>query len=548
MSSQYLINAESRTFIRKYSDSHMKYDFYSCTIADTLTHENGEVTSSYYLDSKYDEKFVESAVIVSANTRPTINIVGRIPRNYNSKIYQITKQKISASIQLHFGKCYNPTIFNDFDEAIILEDIRVVSYSTDRLGSLSRDENAVINETVSISVGYWYSIHKLAYSNIGSAILEDEYVPLSMDILDCPECLRDSEEYCPIFVLARPLNFPTSGPLRIYITENNGRTWRYVNLPELVYDATMVSAPFSTITAFSDYVYIHLQTATGVSAESRIFSIPTNDLADDETVWSINPIWTINAINGPNDMLHASDRIIKFKNNYYAPYVKTLTPDDSYLSRVVNFSGLIGSNYTVSYVPSTNATSIGFTDYHDTPLYLYNYKDEILFSGLYIGVPELDSDPRNLYVAYTKDGNIWIEVPIVVEGVQQVVYDSAHVHIAPITRNHWLVTVQIEDASNIAYMTLNGGKTWKSINAAFRDERFLATYIPTENVLFSDKQRSYDGGITAVSLPDNDSSISYTTNTNGFGITGVSYGKAMGCRNNPNQMFTYGVDGVYLFS
>jgi hypothetical protein len=540
-SPQYLINSESRTFIRQYSDSYTKYDFYACTIADTLSQDNGEVVASYYPDFKYDGRFVESATIVSHGSRPTINIVGRIPRNFNSKIYQLTKDKIPANIQLHFGRCYNPTIFNDFDEAVILEDVRIVSYNTDRLGSLGRDENATINETVSVSVGHWYTIHKLAYSNIGAKIIADGFVPLSMDILDCDQCNNYSTEYCTIFVLARADFNPTTIPFRIYITENNGRTWRYVILPDEVYDQTIVAAQFSTISVFEDYVYLHLQATTGLSAETRIFSMATRDILRNDGIWSTN------AVNGPNDKLPSSDRIIKFKNRLYAPYVESLTPDSSYLSRIVDFGTFVSNNYTVSYVPKTNAI-YDIIEYHDTPLYLYNYKDQILFSGLYIGIPELDNDPRKLYIAYTKDGHNWNEVPIIVDGVQEFVFDPAHVHIAPLTDKHWIVTVQIEGESNVAYCTLNGGKTWKSIPVAFKDERFLATYIPTESIMFSDKNRSYDGGITSVPLPDNNSDIDYSTDIGGFGLTGNSYGKAMGCKNNPNQMFTYGNTGVFLFS
>lgn len=539
---QYLINSESRTFIRQFNNSFNRYDYYTCTVADTLSQSMGEVANEYYTDFKAGINFVESSTIIAPKERPSISIAGRIPRKYNSQLYQIATNKALSNMQLHFGRCYNPTIFNDFDEAIILENVSITNYTTDKLGSMSRDENAIINESVDLSVGYWYSIYKLAYFNIGSKIINDGFLPLSMDILECEECSNYDNQYCTLFVLTYNNLNPLSTPMRIYISDNDGRTWRYYELPLEIYLPTMISARYTSLTVFTDYTYIHFQTDTGLDSASKIFRIPTFDLL------SSNGIWSLVANHGANNNIPSSDKIIKFKHNYYAPYVESVTYLYAAVSRIVNYGTVVNDTYTVSYVPRTNAI-ISEGSYHDIPLYMVNYKDQILFTGIFIGVPSVDHNPRKLYIAYTKDGTHWIEVPIVVDGSYATGIGTQYIHIVPINEKQWLVTVQNNTGVNVAYYTLNSGKSWKLISAAFKGDGLLATYAPTESVIFSDEYRSYDGGITAVPLPDNNSEIAYTATTSSSpSDLGDSHVPAMGCGNNPNKMFTYGYDGVFLFN
>lgn len=524
----YLINTEARTFVQTQKELHKRYTYYTNAIVENVSQDFGGITPSYHIDPVFDGRYTEVAIIREPESRADSSLVGRVPKTANSVIYEAAKQKLTLNIQLHFGKCSNPTVFNEFDSSLVLEDVQITNYSASQLGAMSASDVGLVTESSNISIGTWYYIHKLIHHNIGLPIIQAGYTPISMDVLS-----TDNDAGCILFVLAYNTTSPTSVPMRVYFSQDRGKVWQYLALPTQVYSSSTFYAKQTTLSAFEDYLYVHAAVDTGSYPTSLIASISIKDLL------SLNNGWAVVSEGTEYDHIQSTDRIVKFKNQYYAAYFRDFSMAAIHMGRVVRFGTTIGNHFEGVYYNNVTDTS--------TPFYLVNYQDKLLFTGMYMYPP--DSNEHQLLIAYTEDGTTWFDVPLQINGVPVKGSGEQFVYVIPITDCHWKVFVYKANGTNLAYVTTDKGQNWQTIQSAFKGEHFAPFYAPTQNILFTPTQRSYDGGITAVPLPDHESEHTYATYTNSYPTgTGTALVRCFGCNNDPNLMFTYGYDGVHMFA
>lgn len=157
------LNKDSRIFI---SVNDERYQYYHFMKLDTIDKSYGEVNSVWCPDPDRYSHFIEADTFISGEGRYSASLMGRLPKDKVSKLKELSDIGCTFNVQAHFGICNKPYDFNDFDSAIILENVTITNYSTESLGALSPDEAAMINETVSISFENLYFIYKLQYGEI----------------------------------------------------------------------------------------------------------------------------------------------------------------------------------------------------------------------------------------------------------------------------------------------------------------------------------------------------------------------------------------------
>lgn len=165
-------------------------------------------------------KFDKVASIPGELSRMTTTLTGRMSRTELSRLYQMFIDDCTIDAQLHFGLCNDPEDFDTFDKAMIFEDVRVTSFSTEALVALQASDRAVVNESVDISIGRYYEVIKLLYGTRGaSETVDGEIVNVTIsDRQNCGTgCDEKSNGYSKIFA-ATADGF-------VYASSDGGLTW-----------------------------------------------------------------------------------------------------------------------------------------------------------------------------------------------------------------------------------------------------------------------------------------------------------------------------------
>jgi len=167
-------------------------DFKSCLRAGTLDQAFGDVERIECPDPDQYGQAVEIGEVQGAVERPTTSLVGRYPADTESDILRLARARCNNDVQIHFGRCTDPKIFNTFTKAIVFEDGRITNYSTEDLGALASDENAKIDETGDLSGKDVYEVLQISYAERAQDVVTN---PQS-DVVICstPSCGDCDEE------------------------------------------------------------------------------------------------------------------------------------------------------------------------------------------------------------------------------------------------------------------------------------------------------------------------------------------------------------------
>ena len=200
--------------------------FQSCLKAMAASQSFGDIEKIECPDPDEFGEFNEIGVIQGAEDRETSSLVGRYPINSISDLLRIAKKRCSFDFHVNFGECENPKNFNDFQKKLIREDTYATNYSTDDMGALSSDENAVVNETADTSSKTIYEVLPLALTKRADDVIDNPAIDVV--ICDRPSCAGCSDESngCEIiFVLAdSTAGSPGTAPDIIWSIDG-GRTW-----------------------------------------------------------------------------------------------------------------------------------------------------------------------------------------------------------------------------------------------------------------------------------------------------------------------------------
>lgn len=203
--------------------------------------------------------FIEKAEIRGASERPTTSLEGRYPQDMLSELLKLARKGCAFDVQLHTGACQNPSSFDDYDKALILENAFISNYATDDLGALQSGDNAVVNETSDISAKDAYEVVPLSVSNKTPTLIVNEVVDVVLcDSVSCGECEIESDGCNKVYgVTNGSSGSPATIPDLVY-TLDGGATW-------FVHDIEGLTNPASAIECLGDYVFVISNGANNIS-------------------------------------------------------------------------------------------------------------------------------------------------------------------------------------------------------------------------------------------------------------------------------------------
>lgn len=204
-----------------------QWKYYPCAAIDGLSQDFGETTRIECPDPYRYGQFIEVDSVPGEISRLTTTLTTRMSRNELSLFRQLATKGCSFDLHLHFGLCARPTDFNTYDKVAVFQDVSVTSYGTDPLAVLASGDRAEINETMDISVGNYYEVVALAYSEtdtvntaLASAIIDSVYA----DVQSCGIGCTDSSSGCEVL-------FAIDADGDLIMSENGGTTWVLNNDP-----------------------------------------------------------------------------------------------------------------------------------------------------------------------------------------------------------------------------------------------------------------------------------------------------------------------------
>jgi len=174
---------------------------------------------------RYDT-FIEIGSVKGASDRVSSSLTGLYALDLASEILRLGRKGCAVDVQVHGGECTDPRIFNEFVKAIILEDVKIGSWSTDDLGALSDDDRAQIQESGDITARELYEVLQLTLQERAPDVVQNVVVDVVFcDVPSCGECENPSDGCNRAYALqGQLLGSPGSAPDVLYTTDGT-LTW-----------------------------------------------------------------------------------------------------------------------------------------------------------------------------------------------------------------------------------------------------------------------------------------------------------------------------------
>lgn len=171
-------------------------------------------------------KYVEITNIRGTEERATTSLEGRYAMNLKSTLLRLAKAKCAVDIQLHIGKCTDPSDPNTFEKALVLEQAYLTNYNTDDLGNLSSADEAVVNENSEISAKEMYEVLPISFGAKAGSIVTNEILDVTIcDAASCGDCEDESSGCEKIYSISKAAGGSPSTPPDVVFTVDGGTVW-----------------------------------------------------------------------------------------------------------------------------------------------------------------------------------------------------------------------------------------------------------------------------------------------------------------------------------
>ena len=201
--------------------------FQSCMKAGTAERSYGDIERIECPDSSRYGEFEEIGYIQGAVDRATSSLIGRYAADLASELLRLASMRCAVDVQVHYGACTDPRLFNTFTKSIVMENVVLTNWSVDDLGALSSDENSVVNETTDLSIGELYEVLPLSFAPQADDLMTNEAVDVVIcDQQSCGSDCEDESNGCEnIYVLVgATAGSPGTAPDIVY-TLDQGVVW-----------------------------------------------------------------------------------------------------------------------------------------------------------------------------------------------------------------------------------------------------------------------------------------------------------------------------------
>lgn len=199
------------------------------------------------------------------------SIIGR------SKALDIVRKRCLFDVQIHQGKCADPTDFNGGWEVIwVYEEARATAFSTTELGAMDSGQNASVMETLPFTAQDLYQILRLTPQQVGATQITDEVIDVIIcDSKSCGECGISSDGCQVSFALINDNSGSPGLPAEVEYTEDG---WATVNSTH-VSTLGLAQSPSALICVGTYLVVIS-------NASGSVHYAPIADILDAGETWT----------------------------------------------------------------------------------------------------------------------------------------------------------------------------------------------------------------------------------------------------------------------
>lgn len=199
--------------------------YQGCMRAGAVSKSYGDLTTIECPSEVQYDKFVEVDTVRGAEERATMDLVSRYLADAASVMLAIAERGCAVDAHIHFGECTDPTKFNTFTKALVLEGAYFSDWSTDDLGAISSDERNPVLETGSISAANLYEVMRLSMAEVAASIVTNEVLDVTIcDQVACGECEEDSTGCQHIYAISSAAGGSPGTPADIIHTAD-GSNW-----------------------------------------------------------------------------------------------------------------------------------------------------------------------------------------------------------------------------------------------------------------------------------------------------------------------------------
>jgi len=224
----------------------------SCTRMMGIARGFGDIEKIECPDPYAYGKFVDVGFTRGATERVTTSLEARYMLDTISTLLKSSNTGCAMDVQLHMGQCQDPSQFNQFEKALILESAYITNYSTEDLGALASGDDAVINETVDISAENFYEVMPIGYGEKAGALATNEVLDVIIcDTQSCGDCVGESDGCQKIFAITKAAGGSASTPSDIIYSIDGGTTWYAHDI-----DSLGVAEDPSAIACVGDYLVV----------------------------------------------------------------------------------------------------------------------------------------------------------------------------------------------------------------------------------------------------------------------------------------------------
>lgn len=218
-------------------------------------------------------EFDEIGVIRGAQERATTSLTGRYAGDLASEMLRLARLKCSMDVQFHFGTCSDPTAFNTFTKAVILEDASITNVATDEVGTLESGSQAAVNETADLSAKDWYEVLQLTFAERAGDVVTNEILDVVVcDIAGCGDCEDESDGCQKIYAISSAAGGSAGTPPDVVYSLDGGTTWYAHDI-----DTLLTAENPTGIACVGDYIAVISSDTNSIHYTTKSTMKPTLD-------------------------------------------------------------------------------------------------------------------------------------------------------------------------------------------------------------------------------------------------------------------------------
>jgi len=248
--------------------------------ATSLSQGLGDLTPVRVPSRNSYETFDTIDIIQGQEDLPGLGVEYRMQMG-RSEALKIAKQRCPQDVQLHVGKCADPSDFDrGYEKVIVLEDGRATNYGTSDLGAFDADANEPVMETVDYMGRILYEILPVTAGKVADTLITDEMISVKFaDRVACGDCGAPSDGTQVAVALVADNSGSPGLPPKVLVTADGGATWRASSistaaLTETVLDI-MSQGPYIVVLAGGTNDRLHYVLLSELLAGTESWSVVT---------------------------------------------------------------------------------------------------------------------------------------------------------------------------------------------------------------------------------------------------------------------------------